>query len=413
MAEDPDWTDEAAWAQTRRPVAEASALPREAYADDGFYRLEQERVFHTSWVCIGTADEVGPDGRALVRSVGARSVVVVRNETGDLRCFANACRHRGTELLEADCDLGSTIRCPYHRWTYDRDGQLVATPRFNEVPVDGFDPADYGLHAVRIEQFGCLLFATLDDDAPPVGEWFGDLSHRLAGYQLEDWRTLDSTVIDIRANWKLISENFQEYYHLAGVHPTLAKVSRVVDHYRYQGPGMYCGQTTTPVTSGDRDDWTVMPPAEGLDDSDAVSGRFLALFPNVTFSLLPNHLFVIRLEPLGPGLTREHCTWLVPPANYDVSDEVFSVTRTFWLEVNDEDVDIVERNQRGLTAGGYTPGRLSPRFEEPVHRFHNMVVDRMTGEERIPDGDPSDDVALYGTGVNPLPWLPAAVGRSG
>ena len=137
MAEAPDWTDEATWAQTRRPVAEASALPREAYADDGFYRLEQERVFHTSWVCIGTADEVGPDGRALVRSVGARSVVVVRNETGDLRCFANACRHRGTELLETDCDLGSTIRCPYHRWTYDRDGQLVATPRFNEVPVDG------------------------------------------------------------------------------------------------------------------------------------------------------------------------------------------------------------------------------------------------------------------------------------
>ena len=176
---------------------------------------------------------------------------------------------------------------------------------------------------------------------------------------------------------------------------------------------MYCGQTTTPVTSGDRDDWTVMQPAEGLDESDAVSGRFLALFPNVTFSLLPNHLFVIRLEPLGPGLTREHCTWLVPPANYDVSDEVFSVTRAFWLEVNDEDVDIVERNQRGLTAGGYTPGRLSPRFEEPVHRFHNMVVDRMTGEERIPDGDPSDDVALYGTVVNPLPWLPTAAGRSG
>jgi len=149
-----------------------------------------------------------------------------------------------------------------------------------------------------------------------------------------------------------------------------------------------------------------MPAAERLNESDAVSGRFLALFPNVTFSLLPNHLFVIRLEPLGPGLTREHCSWLVPPVNRGVDKEVFAVTRTFWLEVNDEDVDIVERNQRGLTSGGYTPGRLSPRFEEPLHRFHNMLADQMTGVARIPSGDSSDEQALFGTGENPLPWRP-------
>jgi len=134
------------------------------------------------------------------------------------------------------------------------------------------------------------------------------------------------------------------------------------------------------------------------------SGRFIALFPNVLLSILPNHVFVMRLEPIAPGVTREVCTWLLPPSNPHVADEDFATTRDFWLDVNGEDIDIVQRGQKGLTAGGYTPGRLSPRFEEPLHRFHNMLADRFTGSTRIPAGDESDDQPLYGTGVNPLPW---------
>ena len=76
---------------------------------------------------------------------------------------------------------------------------------------------------------------------------------------------------------------------------------------------MYVGQTTTPVSGEQRDDWLAMPAAEGLDHSDAVSGRFVAIFPNVLLSVLPNHAFVIRLVPGGPGRTTEECTWLVPP----------------------------------------------------------------------------------------------------
>ena len=76
---------------------------------------------------------------------------------------------------------------------------------------------------------------------------------------------------------------------------------------------MYCGQTTTPVSGDERDDWLKLPPAAGLDDSDAASGRFLALFPNVTLAVLPSHMFVMMLEPLSAGRTLEHCTFLFPP----------------------------------------------------------------------------------------------------
>jgi phenylpropionate dioxygenase-like ring-hydroxylating dioxygenase large terminal subunit len=403
--------DPATWAAVRLPVEQASTLPAECYADGGFFALEQQRVFAGGWVGVGFADEVAGAGRTITRLVAGRSIIITTNRSGELRGFLNSCRHRGTELVETDCVIDGIIRCPYHRWGYDLDGTLVATPTFDEVPLQGFDRADFGLHPVLAESFAGVLWVSLDPTVAPIQTCFGDLETRLGGYQLDRWRLRETADIAIEANWKLISENFQEYYHLHWVHPDLAKVSRVGDHYRYQGRGQYCGQTTTPVSGDTRDDWTALPAPDWLSASDAASGRFLALFPNVLLSILPNHVFIMVLDPLEPGRTLERTAFLLPDIDDGGLDRAaietsFANTRSFWFDVNNEDVDIVERGQRGLTHGGFTPGRLSPRFEEPLHRYYNMLADRFLGQHRIPDGDPADDCDLYGSGVNPLPYRP-------
>lgn len=402
------WSDDGWWAGTRTELSCATGLPPAAYADDVYFDDERAAVFGRAWVCIGLADEVRRQGRLLVRPVGDRSVIVTRSSDGGLRGFLNSCSHRGTELAEADCEIGNTIRCPYHRWGYATDGRLVATPRFDDIPREQFDKADHGLVAVRVDTWGPMLFACLSADTAPLLDWLGDLPERLAGYGLDDWSERESRQLEIAANWKLISENFQEYYHLTWVHPELAKVSRVDDHYRYQGPGMYCGQTTTPVSGSDRDDWLHMPPAEGLDDSDACSGRFVAIFPNVLLSVLPNHAFVMRLDPQAAGTTHETCSWLLPPSSVSLGDADFAPTREFWLDVNREDIDIVERGQRGLSRGRVPPGPLAPRFEEPLNRFHNMLADTMTlaspVDVRLPRGDdPTVEADRRGTRPNPNP----------
>jgi len=110
------------------------------------------------------------------------------------------------------------------------------------------------------------------------------------------------------------------------------------------------------------------------------------------------------LQPIAPGRTIETCTFLLPPTTAHVPEQDIAATLAFWLDINAEDIDIVERGQRGLSKGGFTPGRLSPRFEEPLHRFHNMVADRFTGVRRVPDGDLNDHESQLGTGVNPLPY---------
>ena len=399
------WHDEAAWASTRLPVEQASGLPAAAYTDSGFFAAERERVFGGGWVGVAIADELVA-GHMLVRQVAGRSIVLLRKPDGALRGFLNSCRHRGTELADADCAIANTIRCPYHRWGYNLDGALVATPRFADAGIEQFDPHDHPLHRVRVEQWGCLVFVSLDDDTIGLDQWLGDLPERTASYRLHEWRTAATRTLTIDANWKLIAENYQEYYHLAWVHPELAKVSRVEDHYRYQGAGMYCGQTTTPVSSDARDDWTALPPAAGLTEADAASGRFLSVFPNVLLSLLPNHAFVMQLDPIAPDRTLETCTWLLPAGGDAPDQDAFDAMCQFWLDVNAEDIDIVERGQRGLSRGGFTVGRLSPRFEEPLRRFHNMVADRMVGLERTPAGDPDDASPRYGTGTNPVPYRP-------
>ena len=406
-----DYLAESTYAKTRLPVEGATTLLPEAYYDDSFYAVEQERLWARSWVTVGVLSEVDKPGRVIVRTVAGRSVIVTTKSDGELRALLNVCRHRGTQLVEDDGAVGARIRCPYHAWTYDFDGALLGTPLFegSEIPEDQqglfdmsdvkeFDRADYGLFSVRVAAWGGLVFVALSDDVPELSTWLGDLPDRLDGYSLETWQVQASQVYDIRSNWKLIAENFMEYYHLPWVHPELVKVSRMQDHYRFQGPGMYTGMTTSPVSRDENSVWLDLPPHSGIEGRNLEAGRFILMFPNVAVAVLPNHAFVMVLEPEGPGRTAERTYLLAHPETVasGVADEALKRLHEFWDDVNREDIEIVERVQRGVATPEYRGGRMCYRFEEPLHRFQNMVIDRMVGLDRIPPGDEREDLPVYG-----------------
>ena len=406
-----DYRIEDTYAETRLPVELASTLIADAYRSDGYYADEQEQVFAKGWVGVGATSEVAGPGDVIARTVAGRSVIVTRNPDGELRAFLNVCRHRGSRLIKEDCTLkAGRIRCPYHSWAYNLDGACIGTPLFegSDIP-DGmraafdmtgakeFSREDYPLFPVKVDTFGPLIVVSLDRNVSPLSEWLGDLPERLSGYSLDRWAVRARRDYDIGANWKLIAENFMEYYHLPWVHPKLAKVSRIEDHYRWQGPGMYTGMITTPI-SGDDPIWLTLPPHPGIQGSDVESGRFILIFPNVAFSLLPNHLFMMILEPRGPGRTLERTFTLTYSETFgtDGADAALDDLQRFWNEVNMEDVDIVENVQAGISTPEYEGGRMCYRFEEPVHRFQNMVIDRMVGIDRIPKGDEVEQAPMFG-----------------
>ncbi|MBP2367925.1 aromatic ring-hydroxylating oxygenase subunit alpha [Pseudonocardia parietis] len=403
------FTEEHTYRHTRLPVELASTLVPDAYTSPEFFALEREKVFARGWVAVGFVADVDRPGACVVVDVAGRSIIVTRNRNGELRAFHNVCRHRATRLLDADArEVGrhGRIRCPYHSWTYDTDGACLGTPLFegSDVPAGdeaifdttgarGFDRADHPLLSVAVDTWGFLLFVNLDPDPAPLGTQLGDLPDRFAGYRLEQWVPRRRSSYDVAANYKLIGENFMEYYHLPWVHPELNRVSRFSDHYRWQGPGMYTGMCTTPVSRNtEAGGWDGLSPLSSLGDQDADSGRFVWLFPTTAVVVLPNHAFVLLNRPVAPNRTVETAVLLAHPdslgsSDADDAEAGLDQLEKFWDLVNRQDVEIVERVQDGIENPAYRGGRMCFRFEEPLHRFQNMIVDRMVGVDRVPEGD--------------------------
>ncbi|MFC5140048.1 aromatic ring-hydroxylating dioxygenase subunit alpha [Actinomycetospora rhizophila] len=400
------YTDEATYAATRLPVELASTLLPDAYTTPEFFALEQEKVFASGWVAVGLAADVDRPGACIVVDVAGRSVIITRNRHGALRAFHNVCRHRATKLLANDArEVGhrGRIRCPYHSWTYDTDGKCLGTPLFegSDVPAgeesifdtsvaQGFDKADYGLHDVAVDTWGLFLFVNLDPDSGPLSVHLGDLPTRFRDYRLDEWVPQRRLTYDINANYKLVGENFMEYYHLPWVHPELNQVSKFSDHYRWQGPGMYTGMCTTPVSRNtDAGGWDGLQALSTLGPQDADAGRFVWLFPSTALVVLPNHAFVLFNRPVAANRTVETAVLLAHPESLEhpeAGDGIEQLAK-FWDLVNRQDIEIVERVQEGIENPAYRGGRMCFRFEEPLHRFQNMVIDKVVGVDRMPGGD--------------------------
>ena len=383
--ESADFRNEQTYQATRLPVTLASTIVPDAYRSQAFYDVEQEQIWSGGWVCVGYVSQVAKPGDTFLARISRQSFFITRGRDGKVRAFHNVCRHRGSQLI---CEEGNfdVIRCPYHAWGYALDGKLLGTPYFKglDVPPEqqalfdmseakGFRKEDYPLLEAGVDTWGCFVFLNLSPAPTPLAEWLGDLPQRL----------------EIKSNWKLIAENFMEYYHLPWVHPELCNISGFNDHYRVQGPGMYTGMCTLPLSRDDETAKLELPIMPGLNASEAETGYWFLIFPNLALFLLPNHLFTLVFQPGEVNRSVECADMLVHKNVVGAEgaetkiDEIFK----FWTMVNTQDILAVERVQTGLESRAYPGGRMCYRFEEPVHRYQNMVIDRMVGLDRTPAGD--------------------------
>jgi choline monooxygenase len=403
-----DYLREETYSATRLPVERASTLIPAAYRCAEFHALEQERVWARGWVCVGYTSQVRDPGDTFIATVAGQPLLLTRDKSGRLRAFYNVCRHRGSQLVAQE-GKHDVIRCPYHSWGYGLDGRLLGAPYFKGLDVpqehqDHFEPCtardfrkeDYGLLPVAVDSWGCFVFVHLAAQPAPLAEWLGDLPERFARHPLHELQLVRRRPFTIHANWKLVAENFMEYYHLPWVHPELCNISGFKDHYRYQGPGMYAGMRTTPLSTDPNTVTFELPTMPGLNATEAQSAYWILLFPNLALFLLPNHLFTLLYHADGAGQTLESADMLVHPGALAVPDAQAKIDAilSFWGMVNLQDIAAVERVQKGLQAQAYPGGRMCFRFEEPIHRFQNMVIDRMTGVQHIPAGDAGEESAI-------------------
>src|SRR4051812_14295092 len=138
-----DFTSEETYRLTRIPVQLAHTLNPDAYRTEAFYKLEQDRVWAKSWVCVGYTSQLREAGDTIVTTVAGQPIFVIKDKKGEVRAFYNVCRHRGSRLLDAECKPKDVIRCPYHAWGYAFDGKLLGTPYFKGLDVPEAEKAFY------------------------------------------------------------------------------------------------------------------------------------------------------------------------------------------------------------------------------------------------------------------------------
>jgi phenylpropionate dioxygenase-like ring-hydroxylating dioxygenase large terminal subunit len=216
-------------------------IPTDRYNSAAYQERELEQLWLRTWQIAGRADELPEPGDWKVHTIYDQSFVLVRGKDGVIRGFVNACRHRGNRLCQGK-GRSKLFLCPYHNWSYDLDGSLlaVAHPDFDAELDEFVGPQErLGLVPVSVACFGGFLFLNPDPDAPPLDEFLGPAKDVLEAYRMEEWVSVGVNVREtLECNWKVVMDAFGEGYHVQGVHRELVGLSDLTRE-RFQAFGRH------------------------------------------------------------------------------------------------------------------------------------------------------------------------------
>ncbi|MEV6342414.1 aromatic ring-hydroxylating dioxygenase subunit alpha [Actinoplanes sp. NPDC051851] len=360
-------------------------LPGHYYTDPTTFAAEQELIFEKMWFCVVRGSDIAEPGQYRTVTVGRESVIVSRGRDGGARAFLNVCAHRGAQLCsEESGQVKRTFKCMYHAWAYDLDGKLAAAP--NLVKMPDVDRVEYGLRRVHVREWLGYVWVCLADEPPSFeDDVMGAAVERLGDLESIDNYRMDDLVVgrriryDVKANWKLIIENFMECYHCSTIHPELVHVlPEFAGGYAaqyYVGHGAEFGPDVTGFT---------VDGSGGLATIETISQdqdrRYYAITikPQVFVNLVPDHVILHRMFPLAADRTIVECDWLFRP---DVIESGVDLGPSVELfdRVNRQDFDACEACQPGMASRAYAKGGVLVPSEHHIGAFHEWVRDRLAG----------------------------------
>jgi Rieske 2Fe-2S family protein len=366
------------------------SLPSSWYRSTEVFRVEKERIFCREWIAVCREEELPNAGDHRVLDVLGESVLLVRNREGQLRAFYNVCRHRGSRLcrspqettvpqrvvLAGGVTAGRIIVCPYHQWSYDLDGALVAAPHLSAS--SGFNKRDFHLYPVGVSSWGGFVFLHLTpSEAKSLETQMAGIPERLQRYPLAQLRIGATIRYEVGANWKILCENYNECYHCGGVHPELCAV---VPSFREAGGANLDWSRGVPHREGaytfTRSGTTARRAFPGLDADERVRHKGELVYPNLFVSAACDHVAVFLLHPRGAERCEIICHFLFEPhemakPNFDPSDAV-----DFWDLVNRQDWTVCEAVQNGIRARVHEHGYYAP-MEDWNLDIRRYVTDRI------------------------------------
>lgn len=370
--------DPARCAKVRLPLLEAETLPPACYTDPAFFAREMERIFRVHWNLVGRADEVPEPGDYFTIDLAGVPAIVLRDDDGGLRAFANTCRHRGSRLVSENGNA-KAISCPYHGWSYGLDGRLIAAAGMEKT--GNFDLADFGLISLRIAERSGFVFINVSADGPGIDDHLGNLPGYLGSHDARGMICVHRRVYDVACNWKLCLENQRESYHVATVHRGTLK-----DQLPEQLPasGNWSGswfrhEGSIAAKLGAERTFPAIPSLEGR----AAEGTyFIGLYPASFLVFTVDCMWWMSFRPLAPDRT-QIVTGLCFPETATRRPDFEAILPDYVARTDashPEDNRATEMQQQGLVSPHARPGRFSHR-EAGVHAVDNWILDRVLDAE--------------------------------
>ncbi len=383
----------AAPAGLMKDTAEASGLLGRAYVDTSIFELEHNTIFRRSWFAIGYASDVPKPGDMRGITIAGWELLLLRTRNDEIRCFHNVCRHRGMKLVD-QLENGWTVRCKYHCWTYNLDGELTGTPHIGGPGVhnaSGIERAALSLKPVRCEVWRDLVFVDIDGTARPLGEHLRPIEKAFTEYNLDEVRPSPEVTAEreLPYNWKIQVEGGIESYHLPWVHPQL-ELPPPGYHIESDDKGVFIG-FKTPMSREEmlrRSAMTTMadtsaPPSFRVIEDRIAKGEtpqfsITFLLPNVTIVLMPNYLVLGITRPVAAdkSFARRKFYYIGESAEAPHLAGIRSDICEVWRNVLEQDIPFLSELQRLChvrDAVGIRT-RFSPYWEIGLHKFQQYVV---------------------------------------
>jgi phenylpropionate dioxygenase-like ring-hydroxylating dioxygenase large terminal subunit len=346
------------------------------YTNPEFFELDYDAFFLRRWQFVGHVNDVREAGDYISHDIGRDNVFVIRGKDDQLRAFKNVCRHRASRILEGQGSCPGVIRCPYHGWTYQMDGSLMAIPQDEHFP--DIDRSQLGLHEIQLEDFHGLLFVRVQGDGPSVAEHFGDMARYIKMYDVANYVQCAETTTQIwLCNWKVAWDNYLENYHIPIGHPGLHRLLREND----EGAGLSSGVDygifdlrSKPSNVDVERQYQEMSVHAQARIPEEMRNKWIqyGFAGNHGLDFYPEMLDMFQIIPVAHDKTLIRASYY---GHQDPTPEEQELRRLN-IEINDivngEDKTLCERVQKGLQTTGYAPGPLS-QLEVGIHYFHNMV----------------------------------------
>ena len=373
-----------------KPIKDAHGLPNECYTSKEYTLIERKKLFEDKWMVIGVASSLPNVGDAKPVDILGMPILLVRGKDKKIRVFHNVCSHRGLKLVTKSGNIKNVIRCPYHSWSYNFDGELVATPHIGGMNIHqtkDFERSKSNLKQIRSYIWLDLIVININNNEMSFEEYIKPLSDRWE----EFWPIKDRELINhsndfgyfklnANCNWKFAIENYCESYHLPWVHPGLNSYSKIEDHYHIQGlPNRFAGQGTV-VYNPRFDGKEKFPCFPNWPKNKENIAEYVALFPNVMLGIHKDHYYAYWLEPINHEFTLEHMELYYvgeEAANSKKFESLRKQNHKQWEDIQKEDVDIIQGMQIGRNSPVYNGGNFSPVMDNPTHHFHKWVAQNL------------------------------------